>query len=152
MRYSRAEKGNDMDNLTREMQLCEKAGFGVSYGKWKATQPIKEAPKKESARTCLYCGRPITSGTRRYCNNDCSTEAWKKRKASKDRYTSQKRPPAYALDCGYYGEPVEKNCEWCGKSFMAKRKNHRYCQNSCSALASYYRRKAEDEAKKAGHD
>lgn len=142
-----------MDNLIREMRLCEKAGFGVSYGKWKATQPIKEAPKEEDTRTCLYCGKPIISSKYgrggKYCGMECSSTAWRGRQDAK----SKKRPPAYSIEYGHYDEAVEKKCEWCGKTFMTKRKNKRYCQNNCAALASYYRRKdAENEAKETGHD
>ena len=71
-----------MDNLAREMILCEKAGFGVSYGKWKATQPIKEVKKpievvehKYSAiKICLNCGKEFTVFTRhnrKHCSYDC---------------------------------------------------------------------------------
>lgn len=146
-----------MDNLTREMRLCEKAGFGVSYGKWKATQPVKEMPKQEDTRTCLYCGKPLISSKygrgKKYCGMECSHAAWHGRKDAKERRTSKKRIPAYSIEYGNYEEEVEKKCEWCGRMFMAKRKNKRYCQNNCAALASYYRRKdAENEAKKAGHD
>ena len=126
-----------MDNLTREMRLCERAGFGVSYGKWKATQPIKEMPKKQEARTCLYCGKPIINCKRdlgrRYCDNDCSAAAYKKR-------TQQKRIP------------VEKKCEWCGKAYIAKKSNHRFCCNNCGAKQFYYRKRDRLEAEKARND
>jgi hypothetical protein len=134
-----------MDNLIREMRLCEKAGFGVSYGKWKATQPIKELPKKQESRTCLYCGKTIIRGRwdkgGQYCDNECSDAARRNRIADQKKYE-----PGY----GYYGEPIEKKCEWCGKIFMARRTNHRYCHNNCAASASYYRRK--DETEKARND
>lgn len=74
-----------MDNLAREMILCQQAGFGVSYGKWKATQPIKEIPKpievvehKYSAvLTCQNCGKEFTTFTRhnkKHCSYECRME------------------------------------------------------------------------------
>jgi hypothetical protein len=129
-----------MDNLIRDMRLCEKAGFGVSYGKWKATQPVVDAPKRKTSgkvRTCEYCGKEIFdkyNRNRKYCDDNCRSNAWYKR--------------------AYVGDKKEKKCEYCGKMFAYIREKARYCSDSCSAAAYYYRKKEErqNEAKKAGHD
>jgi methionyl-tRNA synthetase len=117
-----------MDKLSKDMKACAKAGFGVSYGKWKATQPaVTEKPKaKGSGKVCKHCGKELVIIPRGYQKVFCDAVC---------RSLYAKRDAV--------GEPVIKNCEWCGKSFEARRSNHRFCGNSCSALASYYRRKDE---------
>lgn len=54
-----------MDKLSKDMKACEKAGFGVSYGKWKATQPYRTRPEVQPeeprsldgdrTRECAFC-------------------------------------------------------------------------------------------------
>lgn len=67
-----------MDNLTMEMRACEKAGFGVSYGKWKATQPVVTKPKPiivdEHEKRCAYCGKVFYPyrKTTKFCSKKCS--------------------------------------------------------------------------------
>ena len=81
-----------MDNLIRDMRLCEKAGFGVSYGKWKATQPVVTPMIKPEEPTpnpivvkavvvkkrCAQCNKEFVSkqGRRRFCSNKCSSLAY----------------------------------------------------------------------------
>ena len=153
MRYSPAEKGNNMDNLTREMRICERAGFGASYGKWKATQPIKEKPieKTTEKKVCQYCGAPIAEykNSKRFCNYECSNAAWKARKLGRK---SRMVNAEYDIVFGENEVLFEKNCEWCGKPFLAKRKSTMYCEKSCGSLASYYRKRDRLEAEKARND
>lgn len=74
----------DKTQLGQEMTECEKAGYGVHYGAWKATQPVKEFVKEQDKRlrVCPWCGekfmpRAINS---KYCCLDCQTNAYTKRK------------------------------------------------------------------------
>lgn len=128
-----------MDNLTLEMRACEKAGFGVSYGKWKATQPVVDVPKPQvsgKVRTCQYCGKQIVdkyNRNRRFCDDNCRSNA---------RYKK------------VFCDKPQKSCEFCGMLFTPYRKTARFCSNNCSAVAYYYRKKEErqNEAKEAGHD
>lgn len=62
-----------LDKLSQEMIQCEKDGFGVSYGKWKAVQPPYVPPEKEM-RVCLFCGKLFEpkSPKQKYCDTVCS--------------------------------------------------------------------------------
>lgn len=46
-----------MDKLSREVAMAREAG--MSYGKWKAMQPVVEPAPKRVGRTvvCAYCGK-----------------------------------------------------------------------------------------------
>ena len=118
------------ENLERDMKACEKAGFGVNYGRWKATQPIKPIPikaKTSHERTCKYCGKPITdkyNRNRAYCDDDCRNNAYYERHHPKQ------------------GE-VEKTCERCGEVFYAITSAKRFCSQRCVSAARYYRMKGE---------
>lgn len=86
-----------MDNLTLEMRACEKAGFGVSYGKWKATQPVRVRPvvRVEEAvepedfkyqKVCAWCSKEFGSNRAdaMYCsNNCCALASYHRRKGRK---------------------------------------------------------------------
>ena len=68
-----------MDNLARDAFLARKAG--MSYGKWKAMQPI--APKKEKVipegwRKCKGCGIAFkpNRGNHVYCEIECRARDW----------------------------------------------------------------------------
>jgi DNA-directed RNA polymerase subunit RPC12/RpoP len=116
-----------MDKLSKDMKACEKAGFGVSYGKWKATQPaVTKKPKEKSGRVCKYCGKEMLinhRGTQRvFCDDWCKMLYGKRSEV----------------------EPMVKKCEWCGKTFEAIRSNKRFCCKNCVSLANYYRKKDQD--------
>jgi uncharacterized Zn-finger protein len=133
------------ENIDRDMRACEKAGFGVSYGKWRATLPYyRDEPQVSAAqvsgkvRTCEYCGKQIVdkyNRNRRFCDDNCRSNARYKR-----LYIEE--------------EKKQKKCEYCGKLFEYKREKARYCSDSWSAAAYYYRKKEgrQNEAKKVGHD
>lgn len=69
-----------LDKLSREMLQCEADGFGVSYGKWKAKQPVYVEPEKEM-RVCAFCGKPFIPKTpkQKYCDKVCSYSVLEKR-------------------------------------------------------------------------
>ena len=102
-----------MDKLAREARLAKKEK--MSYGQWKAMQPIKEIPTK--AKKCAWCGGLMVGNSvgGKYCSAECRDNV-----------------------------EAETVCEWCGKVFINATRRRRYCTKSCCALASYYRRKDQD--------
>ena len=62
-----------LDNIDLEMIQCEKDGYGVHYGWWKAKQPIYVPPAKEM-RVCKFCGKLFEPQTirQKYCDSVCS--------------------------------------------------------------------------------
>jgi hypothetical protein len=80
-----------LDKLSLDMIECEKAGFGVSYGRWKATQKPVEYVKDDSIPegwlVCRHCGKPFKPNSNRkqyYCEAVCQVTAqYKKMKQRK---------------------------------------------------------------------
>ena len=107
------ERRMGMDNLAREMILCEKAGFGVSYGKWKATQPPKQEPPKTREKgwlQCEYCGKlykPKTKRPQKFCEIFCQQRAnWERgkgRTAERVRKCREKKGVEYEEKNGCTG-------------------------------------------------
>lgn len=82
-----------MDNLDRCMIECEKAGYGVHYGTWRAAQGdvliVKEIP--EGFKKCEYCGelyKPKSKRLQKYCGAVCQTRASNKRFKEKQKERS----------------------------------------------------------------
>ena len=68
-----------MDNLARNAMLAKQAG--MSYGKWKAMQPVvtktEKAPLPQGWRECEVCGKPYRKhGGQKYCGIDCRKQAY----------------------------------------------------------------------------
>lgn len=86
-----------MDNLTREMIECEKAGYGVHYGRWKAAQPIaKPVPLElpEDWKICPHCGKAFKPKLKqqKYCEAMCGVYANREKKyAYVKRYKEKKK-------------------------------------------------------------
>ena len=82
-----------MDRLARNAMLAKQAG--MSYGKWKAMQPIvevKEKPKPEGWRGCEYCGEPFQSKQgKRFCNLECRRQAYRLKENAIQREYQRKR-------------------------------------------------------------
>lgn len=78
-----------LDKLSLDMIECAKAGFGVHYGRWKATQiPKKIEPLgiPEGWLVCAQCGTPFKPKTKRkqyYCEAQCQAAAQKLRDKEK---------------------------------------------------------------------
>ena len=70
-----------MDRLARNAILARQAG--MSYGKWKALQPIvkvEEKPIPEGWRKCEYCGKAFQKKQgKRFCDIYCREQAYKPR-------------------------------------------------------------------------
>ena len=67
-----------MDNVIREAMLAKQAG--MSYGQWKALQPVVEVEKTipEGWSPCEYCGKPFKNArNKRFCDIGCRQEAYK---------------------------------------------------------------------------
>lgn len=68
-----------MDRLARNAMLARQAG--MSYGKWKALQPIVPIKPKvvdeSKLKTCQYCGVKFESDkpSRKYCGANCQMQA-----------------------------------------------------------------------------
>ena len=100
-------KKKQLDKLSQEMIQCEKDGFSVHYGRWKATQPIvKPVPVDlpEGWRVCPHCGREFkpVKGNNKYCGAECCREANQKRWSMKratylKEYKARKKAEMEAL-------------------------------------------------------
>ena len=81
-------KQKELDKLSLDMIQCEKDGYGVQYGRWKAAQdhPVIIERPEEVAETytgqqkrpiCSWCGGEISSKikSRKYCGPECAGKA-----------------------------------------------------------------------------
>ena len=79
----------ELDKLSLDMIQCEKDGYGVHYGAWKATQPIAKPNTVEVLpdgwKLCAHCGKPFKPNVpyQKYCEALCGREAQTKRYKSK---------------------------------------------------------------------
>lgn len=79
----------ELDKLTRENMQALAAG--MSYGKWKALQPIVPIEPKEPKEiykefTCAYCGCKFVrtdNKLQKYCGDRCKQAADRKRQYEK---------------------------------------------------------------------
>lgn len=67
-----------MDNLARDSMLARKAG--MTYGQWKALQPVRKIERTPGERECVceFCGKTFVKKTnqrRKYCDWSCSNYA-----------------------------------------------------------------------------
>ena len=89
MRYSLAEKGKTMDNLSKCAKLAKKAG--MSYGQWMALHGSKPKKKKaeslpEGWRRCEECGKPFRGKSgQRFCEISCRNSAYLRKDAKRRR-------------------------------------------------------------------
>ena len=72
-----------MDRLSRNAMLARQAG--MSYGKWKALQPIVPIVKKkipDGWKECEGCGKVFKPGDprQRFCDIGCRNEAYYQRR------------------------------------------------------------------------
>ena len=69
-----------MDNVIREAMLAKQAG--MSYGQWKALQPVVQVEKKipEGWKPCEWCGKLFEGHkNKRFCEYYCREEAYKEK-------------------------------------------------------------------------
>lgn len=94
MTLVRTEKGKPMDSLAKNAMLAKQAG--LSYGKWKALQPIVPIVKKttipEGWKKCEYCGTHFKPHKgQRFCQVYCRQQAYKQRDEVKAKNASYMR-------------------------------------------------------------
>ena len=83
-------KKRKLDKIELEMIECEKAGYGVHYGRWKATQPIKKPEPvevlPEGWKLCVRCGKAFKPKMpqQKYCEAGCAYEAQRERDRKKN--------------------------------------------------------------------
>ena len=86
-------KKKELDNIELAMIQCEKDGYGVHYGWWKAVQPPYVPPTKEM-RVCLFCGKLFEPKTenQKFCDSVCSVGYAEKnnREYANKRYQDKK--------------------------------------------------------------
>ena len=67
-----------MDRLARNAMLAREAG--MTYGKWKALQPVVEIEKPDMPKgmvPCEWCRKPFfKKSNKRFCNDECRVEAY----------------------------------------------------------------------------
>jgi hypothetical protein len=82
-----------MDRLARNAMLAKQAN--MSYGKWKAMQPIvevKEKPKPDGWRECEHCGKPFQPKQgKRFCTEECRREAYREKDRAFSREYQRER-------------------------------------------------------------
>ena len=83
-----------MDNLARNAMLAKQAG--LSYGKWKALQPIAPIVKKKEIpagwKPCEYCGEAFKPKRgQRFCQVHCRQQAYAQREDVRAKKASYMR-------------------------------------------------------------
>ena len=96
-----------IDKLSQEVSMALAAG--MSYGKWKAMQPVKDVSEKAVAvpknmKQCPHCKKMFSpsNGKQKFCEPFCQKEAYKdknrmmcaenaRRKRERQRLEKQKR-------------------------------------------------------------
>jgi hypothetical protein len=87
-RAERQEQKEAQTKLAKDMSACESAGYGVSYGKWKTTQPVLEvAEPEEELKVCPHCGEKFKPKVpyAKYCCPDHQKAAYSKNRKFLDR-------------------------------------------------------------------
>lgn len=122
-----------MDKIDKIMRQAEKAGFGVSYGKFMAAQrtapPETEAAvQKHPPKICRECEMEFipNRSDQRYCSDTCRIRHHK-REQNRRRQQEQ-----------YYAKPKfpigPATCQRCGKEFYRGKTTQTFCSMSCAAL------------------
>ena len=68
----------------------------------------------------------VTTKSKRFCSKICCRRAWVKKNPEKIKAAQIKHNDRRRLTPTY-----EKTCEWCGKQFIATRKDKRACSRTC---------------------
>ena len=96
-------KKKQLDKLSLDMIRCEKDGFGVHYGRWKALQdpvlPVKDDKIPEGWRICEWCGKPYKPWSKRpqkYCQVFCQESASRERIKERNNGKQTKSVPSEA--------------------------------------------------------
>ena len=86
----------EMDKLSQDAAKAKASG--LSYGRWKALQPVpvkkKEVKIPECMKACPYCGKLFTphNGKHKFCEPYCRLEAnYEKHREQKTKWERKKR-------------------------------------------------------------
>lgn len=107
---------NTLFESNRQKKFCSHKCFNTSR-------------RKKSLKTCKRCDNPIPS-RKTYCSKECKYP--KKEKKCLDCQV----PIQSGLKCGdckniYKPTSYDKTCDTCGKKFISKRKDAKYCNKKC---------------------
>ena len=131
-----------LDKLSLDMIQCEKDGYGVHYGAWRAAQGAKNTLAEPQAK----CNQP--EGYKYICQK-CGKEFYAMNKKPRKFCSNQCREASYYKPKPKVREPIKKTCPVCGKDFMAETYRTKYCSPFCVKVAMgeatkrYQARKAE---------
>lgn len=137
--------------MIKKCELCGKEFKTKGYAKYCVdcrmkviwSKRRKKRPKIQIEKTCPTCGKQFVSSllNRVYCSKECFIQhrmllrgRIKKvcDKCGKVFFTNTDK--IYCKDCSGKKQQKEKvitNCEECGKEFIKKRKNQRFCCSAC---------------------
>ena len=143
-------KHNEPDRLSQEATLAIAAG--MSYGKWKAMQPLIDMPTEKISdcrtRACQRCGilfllNKKGNGVKKFCSDDCRDRFYRERKAQIVQEIKQKNNLENKQE-------VHRTCALCGKDFIAEKWNRKYCGDLCARLAKLVQARQCKQRKKEG--
>lgn len=147
-----------MDKLSSDARKARAAG--MSYGQWKATQPIVKAlPRKipggYRVQVCEHCGCEfMVSGERKrkFCSDDCRMRTYEKRQQQRRNEELSKpapeQEPEIIPEIGELGDGY-RLCAVCGRAYLKKPKA--YKSKTCSVRCSreYGRIQSREKYRKA---
>lgn len=141
-----------MDKLARDATNAIRKG--MSYGQYMAQKKpeiiIPTPPKDVEMRECLRCGKlfPLNkqgSGKKKYCSDECREKFYAERDSKTE--TGPKNRTRTKTKVKQKPE-IHKTCPICGKDFIAKFRNHKYCRESCASFGKSERMKLVYQRKK----
>lgn len=109
---------------------CDRCGdeFVLLQNSTKICSPCKERAKNRK-RSCGWCGLYFIVGkTQKYCSSEC---ALKMRRRQQRDYERNK---AALRGITKRGNPIEKQCKWCGSEFsiMTEGAGYKFCSKKCA--------------------
>jgi predicted nucleic acid-binding Zn ribbon protein len=153
-----------MDKLARDATNALKKR--MSYGQYMAQKKpeiiIPTPPKDVEMRECLRCGKlfPLNkqgSGKKKYCSDECREKFYAERDSKTETRTKTNTRTRTKTKVEQKPE-IHKTCPICGKDFIAKFRNHKYCRESCARFGKsermklVYQRRKERMAMQNGND
>ena len=107
-------------------EIAEKVGFDLNY--------YKEKREKEKNATCLFCGKELKRGQKKFCSSSCAAKF--NNKGRKHSIESKKKvsESLHRFYTNQEGEMDSKNkfiCKTCGKEFESYQRNRLFCCGEC---------------------
>ena len=142
-----------LDQLDLDMIQCEKDGYGVHYGAWRAAKdagllgkPAEKRPSNPPDLTgqqkrlfCIRCGKPVPDNTqqRLYCGGEC--RALMNAERAHEKYLKRVAPQG----------PAVRACLVCGMEFSTTDRRRTACSPICAKVAGSERSRRSKEKKLA---